>query len=78
MAQQQTITIATADTGHFTFQAFGADREAAAQALLAGWRKHRKDYTTADPSMIKTMLSDGDINFVTVTLGSTTRDGEVL
>ncbi len=66
----ESVAIATANTGPFTFMAAGHDAAAAVAALMAAWQQHAA-ITGADP----TYLTADDPNVVGGPLGQAWRDG---
>lgn len=70
------------DTSHFDFEAFGETKERAKAALVAGMKKHAKEYRMS-AAEAKVFLSEyteegGDICVYAVELGAAFRDCEPL
>ncbi len=63
------IWVALVNTGHYDFHAFGASKEEARDALLAGWQRH-SEATGADSDYV----SADEINYVSGPLGTCFRD----
>lgn len=72
------VIVATLDTSHFTFQAVGRDREEAEAAMVAGFRRHCREYTGADRAFMRNAIIDGEVRFAEIPIGGAARDGEPL
>lgn len=71
------MVIATVNTGHFEFLAVGVDKGDAQRALLRAWKRHRQDYTSADPGYMRECIMGGEVTWHEgVEIGGATRDGE--
>ena len=72
------VVVATLHTSHFDFMAVGSTANEAKDALLAGWKRHRREYQGADPHFMTDALIDGDVRFTFLPMGGFARDGQVL
>lgn len=71
--------IATVETRNFTFQTLAHSRAEADAQLLKAWRTHCRQYGgRPDPGMMRELVADGEVNYVDIRVGESTRDGEVL
>lgn len=65
------------NTGHYTFDAYGSTADEAEALLRAAWVRH-VGVTGADPHMMRDLITEGDVNYLTVTVGTAYRDGSLI
>ena len=70
------IYIAEIDTRHFSFLTAAKSEAGARSRLMAGWRRHCADYSTADPGYIKP--GDVAVHALDIDAPVILRDGEPL
>lgn len=76
---RNTYVIATVETRNFTFQTLANTRTEADAQLLKAWRTHCRDYGgLPDRDMMRQLIADEEVNYTTISVGQSTRDGEVL
>lgn len=68
------IVLATLDTGRFTFEALGANKDDAHDLMEAAWEKHCEDYEGARDWP----WWEDSVNYSDISLGEVLRDGETI
>lgn len=72
------LILAKVDTGSFEFVTLAENRRNADIQLRVAYRKHVRQYPSErypDPQLMANLIKDGDVEYVEMMIGDTTRDG---